>query len=252
MVLKSKLMKIDSVYKQENHQIGICLSMCENIVGAKYNNTNFLNCNEIKYLQSDISDFRRSSYICGRYAAKMSVNLVRRDLSFEEIYIENGIFNQPILKNEELDVTISHTKNYGIALAFSRKFICGVDIQEIDNKNSDFLVKILDINEITMLADIEKDLHKRLLILWVVKEALSKCLKTGINIDLDILSVQYIKEKDSYFEGEFCNFSQYRFIVFRYENFYISIVFPKYIDFRFDVNKFVKLPFCKTVNYTYF
>lgn len=248
MVLKSKLMKIDSVYKQENHQIGMCLSICENIGNFEHNDYNFLNFNEVKYLNSDISNLRRSSYICGRYAAKMSVNSIRGDLKFKEIYIENGAFNQPVLKNEELDVTISHTKNYGIALAFSRKFIFGVDIQEIDNPSLDFLTKILDINEIIMLTDIEKDLHKRLLILWVVKEALSKCLKTGININLDILSVKCINERDSYFEGEFCNFPQYKFIVFRYENFYISIVFPKYIDFKFDVNKFIKLPFDKTIN----
>ena len=152
-------------------------------------------------------------------------------------------YEKIVLKNKELDVTISHTKNYGIALAFSRKFVLGIDIEELDNENLDSLVKILDINEITILADIEKDLHKRLIILWVVKEALGKCLKTGINITLDILSVKYIKEKDFYFEGEFCNFPQYKFIVFKYDSLYISIVFPKYIDFRFDVDKFVKLPF---------
>lgn len=243
MVLKNKLVNINFDYKKKIRTVSLCLAAIEYADFIEFSDFDFLNCSEKKYLRSNISNLRRISYVCGRYAAKKAVNSLDKGFNLRDIYVENGVFKHPVLKNKELDITISHAENYSVSLAFSRNFVFGIDIEKTDGINIDSLARILDIRELEMLTDIEQDLHKKLLLLWALKEALGKCLKTGININLDILGVRFIKKMHDYFEGEFLNFPQYKFIVFAYENFYISIVFPKYIDFSFDVNKFIKLPF---------
>ena len=248
MVLKNKTIIINAYHKQNPHKISLCLCSFEksrNITLKGQNDFSFLHKSEREYLISGVSDSRRESYVLGRYAAKKAIVKQLENIHSKDILIKNGIFRQPISENKDLnlDITISHCANYGIALAFDRELIIGVDIEKCDERRVESLEKIISLKEIKMFEHLETDMSGKLIIMWAVKESLSKCLKTGINVDLNVFEINKIETTDFQVRGDFSHFPQYKFLAFKHGEDVVAITFPKYLDFQFNVTDFIKLPF---------
>jgi phosphopantetheinyl transferase (holo-ACP synthase) len=94
-----------------------------------------------------------------------------------------------------------------------------------------------------MFDDIHIDLVEKLTNVWAAKEALSKCLKTGINVDLKILKINKIEATEYQIRGDFLHFPQYNFLTFKQDNCIIAIAFPKNLEFQLDTANFTKIPF---------
>ncbi|MDR3179099.1 MAG: 4'-phosphopantetheinyl transferase superfamily protein [Oscillospiraceae bacterium] len=257
MVIKSRLFKTSVNCEEEFYNVSLCL--CEidklndiikenkiNTILLNYKLPNFFHLKELKILSQTSCESKIKDYLLGRYATKKALFSLFSYLNLKEILIKNGIFNQPIIENcqKNLSATISHSKNLGISLVFDSSLIFGVDVEKYDIKKIDSLKRLINPKEINLLKDLELDLSRKLMILWVIKEALGKCLKTGINVNLKILDINQIHIVNEKIIGDFKNFPQYKFITFNYADFNIAIVCPKNLNFNLSSESLSFLPVC--------
>ena len=90
---------------------------------------------ETAYFSTLASARRQVSYLLGRYAAKIALSTVLVEPDLKAIEIERGVFEQPIVhcgRNGGWDVTISHTEDLAVALAYPAGHPMGIDLERID------------------------------------------------------------------------------------------------------------------------
>ncbi len=66
-----------------------------------------------------------------------------------------------------------------------------------------------------------------LLIAWTAKEALSKAIKCGLLVPIQIFEIKELFYSDGLYHSTFVNFSQYKTLSFRYRKMIISIAIPE-------------------------
>ena len=172
----------------------------------------------------------------GRLCAKVAYNVHVFGFSFENfknVQISSGIFGYPLLENNPCAVSISHTKEAAIAFAFDHNILLGVDIERVDPKNTETLSTIIK-EDAPSLNKFSLDVA--LTVCWCFKEALSKAIKTGITIPIEILEIESIYPTNNplVLEGRFKNFPQYRGLAQIRNNLVIAIVFPQQLNPRAD------------------
>lgn len=207
----------------------ICLS--RTFFSAQYLETfNFLHPVELKYYSTLKYERRIKSFLAGRYAAKKAISFFICEENLDHILIEKGIFNQPIVvypNKTNIQVSISHCDNYGVAVAFSEKLPMGIDIEKISTNSIKMFNRIM--------SDREKDLSRLstypnqviFTIFWTAKEALSKILKTGLTTPFYIYEINQIKTINGVVFSSFKNFVQYCTVSFLFNGYVCSITYPK-------------------------
>lgn len=143
--------------------------------------------------------------------------------------LKKGIWGQPILEcNEECDmgISISHCNELVAVLLYDRELVLGIDVETDKEMSSLLCNKIFTASEKNI---IKKCCHNNLgkLLFWCAKEALSKCLLTGLNISFECLEIENIHQENNYWVGSYSKFKQYGFIGFLYDKTVIVICFPK-------------------------
>lgn len=166
---------------------------------------------------------RRKSYYYGRISGKIAVSDYL-NINYQDFYITKGVFSQPIVccnNNVNCQVSISHTDSASASIAFDEKHPMGIDIEKVDNKNSEILKKYFTYNERQLCLN---EIYP--LIIWTAKEAVSKALKMGLTIPLNILEINSIMESNRIYSLSFKIFSQFKAISFLYKENIISIAYP--------------------------
>ncbi len=106
-------------------------------------------------------------------------------------------FGKPYLRSRELNFNLAHSENFTI-YAFSKNEEIGVDIEEEQRLISVNEISSLccSTNELRELMDLDKDQKKSFfLALWTRKEAISKALGMGLNLDFRTLDVGFYEEE---------------------------------------------------------
>lgn len=170
---------------------------------------------------------RQHSYLLGRYCAKHAISRYNKTKNFTEVWIENGIFNHPVVltSNGNTQVSISHTEKIGVAIAFPETYPMGIDIETISSKNADIIRSHLSPSELNLNMFGTRDAH--LAFLWTAKEALSKVLKCGLTLPFYLLEINSAKKLENITISDFKNFKQYKAISFCSKNFLCSLVCPQ-------------------------
>lgn len=194
----------------------------ELLAGAK-----ILTGTEKEYFTSLTGELRKISYLLGRLSVYEVVKNIE-DKRYEDFQITNGIFGQPILHNGEFEVSITHTRNVGGCVLYSRELMLGIDIEEINEKHCSTIRSITTDTEYREIKKIILDETTALTTIWTLKEALGKAIKVGLTLPKEFLVIRPEK-----YDGQrqclvsaFESFPQYKAKTFFSQKNVMSIVYP--------------------------
>ena len=232
---------MDLIFENTNMKITtiLCMSRIQELTSIDYNKFDFLCDKEKEYLKTICNKRRILSFILGRYASKIAVGRALKIKDMKLIHIKNGIFNQPIVEGKAetgVQISISHCENIGISVAYPQHVLLGIDIEKIEKKRYETLKRITTEAEMKLISNNDKPLFY-LTLLFTVKESLSKCLKTGLTVPIEILSVNKLMNDDKGYYGQYLNFGQYQFRCVEFENYVISLTYPKDLNLKSDIDK---------------
>ncbi len=194
----------------------------------------FLSDEELLFYDNIDNSSTKQSYFYGRKAAKKALLAITEIRNPQEISIRNGIYGQPVICGNRISgiqVSISHSKHYAAGIAFFEECPMAVDIEEISKTKEESVKSQMTRHEIiNVIPKIDGNYGN--LCLWTAKEALSKVIRTGLQIDFSLLEVEQVNYNSKVIEGSFTNFIQYKFLSCCSNDFIYSIVFPKTLIFN--------------------
>lgn len=212
--------------------VGIDMAMC--IVDGGFINicdVEVLSKSELVKYESFKVKRGRQNFLLGRYAAKQAYVSMTCKNRFTDIEIRNGIFNQPFFPcDSKFDVSITHSALIAGAVVFDRAYPLGLDIEYIDESKLEVLKMTAENNE--MLTVVVTNKLIALTLLWCLKEALSKAIKTGVTIPFKLLeTANLIRDADrGFFLCEFKNFPQYRGLAKVKSNYVVALAYPRQLE----------------------
>ncbi len=216
---------------------GFCLSKLDIGVLAA-NRSHFLHPQENLFFETLHYPKRQQDFLIGRYCAKKAVGALLQKNDFTQTRIENGIFQQPYVYHpsyQNLQITISHSDNYGAALAFSEAHPLAIDIETICIDKTKALQTQLTKAEQVLAEKLMISKISQLTVLWTIKEALSKILKCGFMVPFEILEISTMNAQDNHMISHFKNFHQYQALSFLFHNKVCSVVYPRKTDLSIDI-----------------
>ncbi|OEK09345.1 hypothetical protein A8C32_11535 [Flavivirga aquatica] len=225
MIYKEKILLSRN---EGDFKIGFCI-LKKNLPDI-LNYIDLLHEEEIAYYSTLKFDKRKTSYLQGRIAAKHAISeLVQDNQTLNSISIKFGVFQFPVVKNlanKNIQISISHSDEYGIACAFPEEHPIGIDIQKINN-DLDIMANYVFEKESQQIAScsLEKKIGNTLI--WASKESLSKILKTGLTLDFKIMEINSIFKKEGCYVCHFKNFTQYKSISKSIDGYVCSVVLPR-------------------------
>ena len=188
---------------------------------------------EINDLEKIRVEKRRNDYLIGRCAAKYAV-MKLKDLSCQtDFYITNGFFRQPIVYGQDAQVSLSHTDDVGVAIAFSQECIIGIDIEIVRKDNSDILERIFTDHEKKIVKSFGTRQSIISTMIWSLKEAMSKALRIGFTSSPKLFEVASMKEEDNYLFCKFTNFTQFPARTYEKQNKVFALVYPFQTEIQF-------------------
>jgi 4'-phosphopantetheinyl transferase len=170
------------------------------------------------------------SYLLGRYAAKMALKTLMNDVMVTEARIGSGVFQQPVLYlagTGNVQVSISHTTEMAIAVVFPEEHPMGVDVENVQAEQAETIKGIITAGEKEKLSTIDSDENKSLTIVWTIKEALSKVLKTGLMTPFHLYEIENVDQEEEAVICSFINFPQYKSVSWISNGQAWSVVLPK-------------------------
>ncbi|MCR8995121.1 4'-phosphopantetheinyl transferase superfamily protein [Brevibacillus halotolerans] len=187
-------------------------------------------------------DRRIQSYLSGRMAAKQAISKCIREERLESICIDQGIFQHPVVvhpRKGNYQVSITHCHKLAASIAHTDYMPMGIDLESIDERLDSILESQMTDSEVLLANTVNFHYSGFLTVVWTVKEALSKVLRTGFTVPLQLFELKRIEQQNDYFVSRFVNFPQYEAIslVFKYE--VCSIVYPK--QMRLDIESIKQL-----------
>jgi phosphopantetheinyl transferase len=177
---------------------------------------------------------RQHSYLHGRYTAKQAAKVFCPEPA--RIKITAGIFQQPVLEIpgvSNLQLSLSHTDNWCGVVVFPEAHPMGIDVEMITPEIHETINGIITEEERRLLPGLQEAIARPMLpgadmaLLWTMKEALSKTLRTGLMTPLQVYEVNYIIHIDGVTEAHFTNFAQYKALSWLSGDHAWSIVLPK-------------------------
>lgn len=200
--------------------------------------SSILSDSELAYFEGLPVLRRRTSYLLGRFAAKNALASLVGEEDYRSISIEPGIFGQPIVHHRRsigYDISISHNSRQAVAIAFDAGHPMGIDIEEFDPALYETLLSAVPGEETRFWDRSENPSPELLLVLWTVKEALSKALRCGMMTPASVLAIASLDRSGSCrYQSVFRNFGQYKALSWVSEATVISIVLPLRTEIEFD------------------
>lgn len=149
---------------------------------------------------SRLCEKKQLEFVRGRCAAKTAIAELESD-NVAEVSILRGQRGEPIVSGSDCCVSISHSKNTAVALAFRSDANFGVDIEHVNAKFVKSLRRMTN-----AIVEHVPDNVRELTIAWTLKESLSKCLKTGLTIAFENLAFSEFHKSGEIYT---CCFSKY-------------------------------------------
>ncbi len=161
--------------------------------------TSNLQTDELEKYHSIKVEKRKTEWLAGVIAAKTALRNLMPKLENKDILIEKSNLGKPIAVTnkgkKKTFVSITHSNGYAVALV-SSTFNIGIDLEIIEPRDSSLTDELLGPQEQSFLKIQNKDVADDFLTrIWAAKEAASKVLGIGLNIDLHDLEVVELQNK---------------------------------------------------------
>jgi len=191
--------------------------------------SSILHPNELAHYNKLMADNRKISYLLGRVAAKMAIGELNPAEDLSSLLIGFGVFEFPVVRNvksQNIQVSISHCDGIGVALAFPEEHPMGIDLEKIDTDKIEAMKSQISKEEFKLASscDLASDLSYTMI--WTIKEAISKVLRTGLTIDLKLLEIKALEKSGMAYISRFNHFEQYKGISYHCGKYICSIVLP--------------------------
>lgn len=212
-----------------------CFFSCE----AEYRGlVQYLHTRERNYYNDLKFEKRIRSYLIGRFAAKQAIAALIGEHSLKDIAIDYGVFNQPIImfNNQNVQVSITHCDDFGAAIAYPEGHPMGIDVERINQDNMDVLEKQITADEREKIDACSLSYEMGLTLLWTVKEALSKILRTGLMTPFEVFEVSQIERYHNSIICYYKNFAQYKVVSFTIGSYMVSVAHPLKTNIQFDID----------------
>jgi 4'-phosphopantetheinyl transferase EntD len=215
--------------KRENsiHYAGFCILQAA--PGALTQQLALLHPEERSYYDTLRFEKRRESYLLGRISAKKAIGALSAFEDLPKIAIEAGIFQFPVVKysvTRNLQVSISHCDGLGIALCHPEVHPLGVDVERTDKDNTTAIEEQLTAHELALVVTVPLQRPVACTMIWTMKEALSKILRTGLTMDLKLLEIQSLAKEGELYISQFKHLIQYKAISCIAGAYVCSVVVP--------------------------
>ena len=184
---------------------------------------------ELSYYETLKFDRRRESYLLGRISAKKAIGALSFFEDLSKIAIDAGIFQFPVVKyaiTRNLQVSITHCEGLGIALSYPEVHPLGIDLERTDKANTEAIKQQLTPAELALIRTAPLPEDVACTMIWTMKEALSKVLRTGLTMDLKLLEIQSLVREGDVYTSHFRHLIQYRAISCHAGAYVCSIVVP--------------------------
>nr|WP_281069384.1 4'-phosphopantetheinyl transferase superfamily protein [Paenibacillus shirakamiensis] len=112
----------------------------------------------------------------------------------------------------------------------------GIDIERVDVKKEKTLMQYFSESEKKSLLQICESRCRSMTVGWTIKESISKAIKTGFTVPMELFEIKSVAAEASYFKAEFVHFSVYQSLIFFIEDFVCSITYPRNITLLIDVD----------------
>ena len=191
----------------------------------------FLHADEEALLTDRLHARRRHGLLIGRYAAKCALAALRPDLDPRSLAIRPGVLEQPVLSGEGIDnlgISLSHAGPVAVAVAFPEACPMGIDLERIRPANVALLTRQTTAAERSNLAArLDAPEAERLTRLWCLKEALSKALRCGLTVPLELLAIGSVETRPPGLGVTFANFAQYQGLSLAAGDLAAALVLPR-------------------------
>ncbi|MFG1391598.1 4'-phosphopantetheinyl transferase family protein [Xanthobacter agilis] len=185
---------------------------------------------EAARLTDRLAPRRRHSFLAGRRAAKQALRHLLPSAAARDFHVLPGVLEQPVVSGpgvSNLQVTLSHTGTLAVALAHPEACPMGVDLEQLSPEHRPVLREQAGAREQALaMTALDLDEDRRLLLLWCLKEALSKALRCGLTVPFDLLEVATLDPAPSGARARFSNFGQYEGFAFCRGNLCLAAVLP--------------------------
>lgn len=196
---------------------------------ASHKTRPFLHSLEAEYLDGLQASLRRQSYLMGRFCAKNALAQQMGLERAERILVEPGVFGQPLVRapsHAGVGVTLSHSADYGCALAFDCMHPAGIDMEYPGPRHQRTLSPELSDEERARLEQAWRHPGAHTW-LWTVKEAISKALHTGLTVPVRFYEVKECERVGVFLMATFSHFPQYKALSFLWQGMLVSIALPR-------------------------
>ncbi len=185
---------------------------------------------------------RARSYLIGRFVAKQAVSALSSEENLTNVLIGSGIFNQPIVvsNRQNIKVSITHSEDFGAALAFPEAHPMGIDLEIINSQQREALEGQVTEWEKQQIISLPFAYDAGLTLSWTAKEALSKVMKTGLMTPFHVFSIVSMERSKHYIMCYFENFPQYKALCFPIGKYMCAIVYPLKTELGFNPYKLVQ------------
>lgn len=193
-----------------------------------------LSDSEIQVCSGFLSNKRKREYVFSRAACKEAVKSIDSTLfgEYQEVSVLNSESGCPYVVGSDLIPSISHTDGWLAVIVGTKAF--GIDIEKYDIRRIKALKRISP----------ESEDPEQLIILWTLKESLSKALKTGIIEDFSHYETENFRDYGEYFRSDFKRFPEYKGVAVFNGHMAAAIVFKKEYDISSEqietLTKFMK------------
>ncbi len=198
----------------------------------------WLDANSQKYLHPDEAALvterlharRRHGLLVGRYAAKRALAVLHPEVGPRALAIRPGVLEQPVVSGtsvRNLGISLSHAGPVALAVAFPEACPMGIDVERVRADAVPLLVSQSPQTEQRLAARLDGPEPERQMRLWCLKEALSKALRCGLTVPLELLAVGKVEPDPAGLSAEFANFAQYRGLSFVGGDLAAALVLPK-------------------------